>query len=957
MQHRPTIVLALLASFLLLAPGHPRTHAQTRLVSLVSQDQGHVALGLALRRLNVSGTFLQAIAHPDDEHNQLYALLTHGQGLRSVDVHTTRGEGGQNEIGPELFRDLGVLRTSELLSAHRLDGAEQWFTRTIDYGYSFSPPEIYEKWGRRDAVGDLVRFIRTFRPDVVLTMNVQGRGGDRAHEATAVVTREAFRAAADPSQYPEQIRQGLRPWQARKLYFAGGFGGFGGPPPGAGAPPGAAVTPPPAGAGRPAAPPPTAGAPPPAAPAGRLATIDTLTFDPLLGRTYSEVGADARTNHKCQGMGQLPPLPGGIGGGRGFGGPARYQLADTTMAGQKDKDETSLFDGIDTSLAALARYAGPKPPEALTSGLAAVSRAAVRAQTAFAAGDDAGTTAPIVSGLGAVRALRASLGSMGLSDEARFEIDFRLANEAEDFERAALAAHGLVFEAIADDGLVIGGQPLRLSILVANRGPIDINVTGITSAGFAAPAPCKAGTVTRGGFLTCVADATVPASARLTEPYWTDEYWNTPTPKAAINIYPDDVPFGAPFRPSPFRVRFTLSVSGVTVSKDVVVQFRYPKDLFIGEKRMELNVVPAFSVMTSPAAAVVPAASRGTRGPAKPVEREIHVSVTNGTRGAAEAAVALDVPAGWTATPASAPLSFANEDESLTTRFTVRVPAAVEPGNYKVRAVVSSTATGANRFSAGYQEIDYPHIERRQVIKPAETDIKVIDVRTAPNVKVGYIVGAGDQVPSAIEQLGAKVSFIESDELAWGNLSAYDVIVTGVRAYAKRTDLRAYNRRLIEYAERGGTVIVQYNKMEFNQAQFGPYPAKVGNGRVTDENAPVTVLVPGHPVFGIPNTITEATWKGWVQERGLYYLGEKDPRYVDLVSMEDPFPDNPGVKLGSLVEAPVGKGRWLYLGIGLWRQLPAQTEGAYQLLANLIALGKNPPAVVKPAGKGAAPVK
>ena len=305
-----------------------------------------MALGLALRRLNVSGTFLQAIAHPDDEHNQLYALLTHGQGLRSVDVHTTRGEGGQNEIGPELFRDLGVLRTSELLSAHRLDGAEQWFTRTIDYGYSFSPPEIYEKWGRRDAAGDFVRFIRTFRPDVVLTMNVQGRGGDRAHEATAVLTREAFRAAADPSQYPEQIRQGLRPWQARKLYFAGGFGGFGGPPPGAGAPPGAAVTPPPAGAGRPAAPPPTAGtpppaapppagagrpaappptagAPPPAAPAGRLATIDTLTFDPLLGRTYSEVGADARTNHKCQGMGQLPPLPGGIGGGRGFGGPAR----------------------------------------------------------------------------------------------------------------------------------------------------------------------------------------------------------------------------------------------------------------------------------------------------------------------------------------------------------------------------------------------------------------------------------------------------------------------------------------------------------------------------------------------------------------------------------------------------------------------------------------------------------
>jgi hypothetical protein len=197
-------------------------------------------------------------------------------------------------------------------------------------------------------------------------------------------------------------------------------------------------------------------------------------------------------------------------------------------------------------------------------------------------------------------------------------------------------------------------------------------------------------------------------------------------------------------------------------------------------------------------------------------------------------------------------------------------------------------------------------------------------------------------VPPALEQLGAKVSFIQPDELAWGDLSKYDVIITGVRAYLKRNDLRAYNRRLIEFAERGGTVIVQYNKMEFNQAQFGPFPAKVGNGRVTDEDVPVKILVPGHPVFNFPNKITEATWKGWVQERGLYFLGEKDARYVDLISMEDSAPDNPGVKLGSLVDAKVGKGHWIYLGLGLWRQLPAQTEGAYQLLANLISLPRAP---------------
>jgi LmbE family N-acetylglucosaminyl deacetylase len=909
------------AAALALAPrSDSRLHAQARMTSLVSQENGHAALGLAIRRLNVVGTFLQTAAHPDDEHNQLYALFTLGQGLRSVDVQTTRGEGGQNEIGPELFRDLGVLRTSELLSAHRLDGAEQWFARSIDFGYSFNPPEIYEKWGRNEVMGDFVRFIRATRPDVVLTMTIQGRGGDRAHEATAVLTQEAFRAAADPKQFPDQIKAGLRAWQARKLYFTGG-GVVGGPP---------AATPNPESA-------------------AHFATVDTGAYDPLLGRTYQEIGADARSNHKCQGMGQLPPLPGSVGGGRGPGGPSRYRLVDSTIAGQMEKDETSLFDGVDTSLAGLASFAGSNPPEALKTGLAAVVEQAQRAQKAFDSGDDAAAAAPVVAGLNAVRALRAGLGSIGLAESARFEIAFRLKTKEADYENAVLLAHGLAFEAIVDDGLVIAGQPVKLSLVVANRGVGDVSVSGVNVAGFDRAAGCAPGNAKAHGVFTCTADVQVPKDAKITEPYWIDEYWDTRPPKAALNLYPTDVEFGVPFRPSPFRVTLRVKVGGTEVTRELAAQYRYPKDIFIGEKRMELNVVPAFSVKATPATAVIPAVRAAA---AKSIEREIFVSVTNGTKGAAQAAVALELPAAWTAAPATAALSFANEDESLTTRFKVSVPATVKVGEYQVRAVVTSAATGATKFTNGYQEIDYPHIQRRQVIKPAETDLKVIDAKTTPNVKVGYVAGAGDQVPPALEQLGAKVSFIQPDELAWGDLSKYDVIITGVRAYLKRTDLRAYNRRLIEFAERGGTVIVQYNKMEFNQAQFGPFPAKVGNGRVTDENAPVKVLVPGHPVFNFPNKITGATWKGWVQERGLYFLGEKDAKYVDLISMEDSAPDNPGVKLGSLVDAKVGKGHWIYVGLGLWRQLPAQTEGAYQLLANLISLPKAPAAVAPARPKG-----
>jgi hypothetical protein len=332
------------------------------------------------------------------------------------------------------------------------------------------------------------------------------------------------------------------------------------------------------------------------------------------------------------------------------------------------------------------------------------------------------------------------------------------------------------------------------------------------------------------------------------------------------------------------------------------------------------------------------------------VDREIYVSVTNGLKGPAEASVRLAVPSGWKVAPETAPVSFSHEDESLTLRFKVSVPAQVKVGEYALKAVVTSPAV-AGEFTSGYHEIEYPHIQRRQVIKPAETEIKVLSVNPAPGVRVGYIVGAGDQVPAALEQLGARVEFIEPDELAWGDLSKYEVIVTGTRAYQRRSDLRAYNRRLIEFAERGGTVIVQYNKMEFNQAQYGPYPAKVSSSRVTDETGPVKMLVPNDPVFNYPNKIGEATWNGWVQERGLYFLGDKDPKYVDLLSVEEPFPDNKGVKTGALVAAPVGKGRWLYVGLGLWRQAPAQTEGAYQLLANLVALGKPAPAA-RPATGG-----
>jgi hypothetical protein len=287
------------------------------------------------------------------------------------------------------------------------------------------------------------------------------------------------------------------------------------------------------------------------------------------------------------------------------------------------------------------------------------------------------------------------------------------------------------------------------------------------------------------------------------------------------------------------------------------------------------------------------------------------------------------------------PVKFERAEEQATVTFTVTPPAGARPGEYPVEAAVSALDNSTTTSNTGYEVVEYPHIHRRHVIEPAHTRVKVIDVRIAPNLRVGYVMGVGDDMPAAIQQLGADVHLIAPPELASGDLSRYNVIVTGVRAYERRPDLRANNHRLLAYVRNGGVVLVNYNKQEFNQAQYGPYPVKVGQDRITDENAPVEVRVPDHPVFTVPNRIGPDGWAGWVQERGTYFLAEeRDPRYVDLIRLTDPFPLNAGPKTGALVEARYGTGRWIYLGLGLWRQLPAGTDGAYKLMANLLSLGK-----------------
>ena len=646
--HLSSVIALATVVFILAMDGVGLRGQNKKAFSIANVDGTHVGLGLSIRKLGVAATFMNTPSHPDDEQNAFFTYFGYGLGMRVIDVQNNRGEGGQNEIGPEIMHDIGMLRTEELMATHREDSGEQYFTRAIDYGYSYDPlGEIIPWIGEKEIVGDYVRLYRMLRPDVVVSMNISGQGGDRMHEAQTIMTREAVVAAGDPTKYPEQIAEGLRPWKPTKFYYNGTTigGGRGYPePPAAG----------PAtehlfdakwfahegsdGKTRPVAPPIESGtydrAPRTDLRRHRCRKRTAITSAraraerrrfrawpaavEVEGAAAVAVAAPAVRHRQAVREQRVPAgaaggapgrgaAPAGFpGGGRGGG----YCLVDTTLPGQMTKtNETGLFDGIDITVNGLARFAGANPPAALVAGLKAVNDQADLAKKTFASGNDAATTAPIEAGLTAVRALRSQLGSMGLSDSARYEIDFRLKNEEQDFVNAVIQAHSLAFFAASTDGLVVAGQPINLNVAVTNRGETDAQITLVEIKGVDRPSACTPGSSEAGtGVFACAVTATISPTAKPTTPYWHDDYWSHPTKdNPARNTFDPGVEFGVPFAPTPFRAVFHVKAGSVEFTRDVPFTFHYVKDIYFGDKQMEINVIPALAAKVTPDIAVVPA--------------------------------------------------------------------------------------------------------------------------------------------------------------------------------------------------------------------------------------------------------------------------------------------------------------------------------------------------------------
>jgi LmbE family N-acetylglucosaminyl deacetylase len=859
-----------------------------------AENRGAAAAYGALLRLRSTATALHTTAHPDDEDGALLTWLSRQQGVRTGLLTLNRGEGGANLIGPELYDALGMLRTEELLAAGRYYGVDQMFTRVTDFGFSKRLDETLAHWGREVVLGDVVHAIRMYRPDIIVSRyHGKQRDGHGNHQAAGLISIEAFKAAADPNRFPEHLQEGLRPWQSKKLYLS-------------------------------------------VRESEPIATlnIDVGAYDPLVGKSYREIARDGLRHQRSQGAGQVRAAPGSS--------LSRVMLADSAIP--QVENEQSMFDGMDTTILGIAKLAGATnfSPE-----LTEISQRVEAALSKFDALKPWVVASDLVAGTKATRALIEKVKAASPDAAHKDHLLFLLGNKEKEFNDAMNKALGLVMEVLVDPArasegpasffarretfhVAIPEQRFSLTLSVTIRSPVQLERG---EAGIARPQGWEVTEKTPAGdlpvnnsTLRAQFEAKVPDNAAYTRPYWSRaNEWHD-------YIYQINKPqyLHLPFAPPELFGVFSYEVEGVRFLLSHPVQ-TVSIDRPWGEQRRLLTVAPAINIAIAPRVAVVPIA-------AAPPAVTVAVTVANNVKGDAVGKVKLRLPDGWTATPAEHNFTFMHEGEARDFSFKVALPRAATGADDKIHAVAEY---GGREYTEGYRIIAHHDLEPRHLYRPATMDVRSIDVQVAPNLSVAYVMGVGDEVPKALEQIGVKVMMLGETDLANGHLDQFDAIIVGIRASAVRDDLKTYSKRLLDYAERGGNLIYQYQTQEFDAVPYGPYPYKLTARaeEISEEDATVTILDPSNPVFNWPNKITEADFNDWVVERGSKWMTTWDERYKPLLESHDR--QQPPQK-GGLIYAQYGKGTFVYAAYAFYRQLPAGVQGGYRLFANLISLKKRP---------------
>jgi LmbE family N-acetylglucosaminyl deacetylase len=900
--YRQKAILSVLSLFLLgtLLSGAPLPSGTDNLRSSdpLPQDSGTPGLQLMLRRLSTTARLMHTTAHPDDEDGGMMTLESRGKGDAVLLLTLNRGEGGQNKVGSNLFDVLGVLRTLELTASDRYYGVEQRFTRVADFGFSKSPEETFQKWNGHEAgLGDIVRVIRTFRPDVLVS-RFEGAGGDGHgnHQASGTLSREAFRAAADPNKFPEQIKEGLLPWQAKKYYFDRVC--------------------------------PFRSNDCPAE--NYTVRLSTGEKDPLLGMTYIQFAMEGLRHQLSQGAGGWT-----IDAGPHY---SFYRLVDSVLPSTKGKDghEQDFFDGIDTTLPGLAARLGANEAKVPYLRAELVKLQAEVEEAKKQAGENARkAAAPLLQGLRDVSALIARVNDeKQLAAPEQRELLGNLRLKRDQLQEAANLALGLQLEVAADvpvaatleeTFVAVPGQVFGLTVKLRNPGTQALTVRDVgldLPPGWkAAATSAKPQSIAAGKEITAQFRVTVPENAAYTRPYW---HRNNPESEG-LNLVDDARYATLPFPPAPVQAHINYSVDALEGTVRAVGMVSY-KDATGHEQRHALAVAPPFSIAIDPVSQVIPV---GQREP-----RVVKLAVRSSLGVSAAANVSVMAPVGWEVNPASQRVAFSRLGEVKDCEFRV-VPSAGHEGRVALKA---SLEYQGKTYSDGYTVVSRDDLDTFYYYQPAVQKVSVVEVKAPPNLKVGYIMGAGDDIPEVLREVGLNVTALPADKLATEDLSRYGTIVLGIRAYDTQKDVVAHNKKLLDFVSAGGTLLVQYetDTGDFNGGSFTPYPATLGRGRVSVEEAPVELLAPQNRVFHFPNEISGRDFDGWVQERGLYFMEKWDEKFTPLLASHDPGEDS---LKGGLLIAPFGKGTYIYTGYAFFRQLPAGVPGAVRLYVNLLSAG------------------
>jgi len=895
-------ILSLLSRLLLTLGLLSCTSAQTAKdaasLNPLPQDSGKAGLELMLRRLSTTARLMHTTAHPDDEDGGMMTVESRGKGDTVLLLTLNRGEGGQNKVGSNLFDVLGVVRSLELTASDRYYGAEQRFTHVADFGFSKSQDETFEKWhGHDPALADIVRVIRTFRPDVLVS-RFEGTedDGHGNHQASGTLTREAFRAAADPKRFPEQIAEGLLPWQAKKFYFD-------------------RVCP---------------FRSTECAPEKYTVKLATGEKDPLLGMTHQQFAMEGLRRQLSQGAGGWS-----VDAGPHF---VFYRLVDSVLPSTKNKDghEEDFFDGIDTTLPGLANRLGPDEAKIpyLRPELVKI-RGEVEEAKKLAA-DPGKAALPLLQGLRDLNALISRLvADKQLAPIEQRELLGNLRLKQEQFHEAANLALGLtvsvdVAAAVAPNAeeafMAVPGQTFGVSVRVRNSGDHEVSVQNIDlelPEGWKAAATSgKIQTIAAGKEGTTQFRVTVHENAAYSRPYW---HRNDPETEG-LNIVDDARYATLAFPPSPLHAHVDYIAEELSSELSGVGTVAY-KDSAEHEKRRSLAVGPPFSIAIDPVSQVIPV---GQKEP-----RTLKVQVRSGVSGSSSTTVKVTAPAGWQVSPTSQHASFSSSGAVKTCQFQI-VPIAQKEGRFSIKA---SLEYQGKTYSDGYSVVTRDDLDTFYYYQPSIQKVSVVDVKVPNNLKIGYIMGAGDDIPEVLREVGLDVTMIPAEKIAWEDLNRYSTIVLGIRAYDTQKDVVSNNKKLLDFVSAGGTLLVQYetDTSSFNSGSFTPYPASLSRGRVSVEEAAVQILAPDNRIFHYPNDISAHDFDGWVQERGLYFLDTWDAKFTPLLASHDPGESD---LKGGLVVALYGKGTYIYTGYAFFRQLPAGVPGALRLYVNLLAAGQ-----------------